>query len=404
MKRRLFTLASALSLVLFIATAALWVRSYIVSEHLTWGGSSKGGSLATGRGELLLRRTRVHPSVQERLAPGYGAKRPATDLLGPAPVGTRKDVGRFGFRLIMGADRGVRFDQLLVPIWTTTAAAMVLCVWATIAMRRRRRIEFRRRAIRCVRCGYDLRAGPDRCPECGQVQADAIASPHSERWLPVAAIALGGVMLVAWWWADPGVPAQPRTGSPPEDLALWPDWRAAAGSDPHRMEARDEWGYLRYQSVWTTGGDERLVVLNPLRGRSWGRPYDVLVFDRAMHLVRKGRITAPLAAVPYRLAEFWSEDAILLPRPYRGTWSLGVELWPSYQRYNPAAPPRQLGGLPQGGQYLSNFVYTTAVQWLDVPEPDVFNEDSHVLPDDARIRSAESDGSISPTADRQVLP
>ena len=43
-------------------------------------------------------------------------------------------------------------------------------VWVVVE-RRRLRLEQRRRRARwiCVHCGYDLRATPERCPECGAV-------------------------------------------------------------------------------------------------------------------------------------------------------------------------------------------------------------------------------------------
>ncbi len=63
---------------------------------------------------------------------------------------------------------------VLLPHWLTIWPALLLpLIWTTrrgVQWRRERR---RRNAGCCVRCGYDLRATPERCPECGHVPAEA---------------------------------------------------------------------------------------------------------------------------------------------------------------------------------------------------------------------------------------
>ena len=51
-----------------------------------------------------------------------------------------------------------------VPYWLIILLALVAPVWRLDGIRRRRT---RDRRHRCRACGYDLRATPDRCPECG---------------------------------------------------------------------------------------------------------------------------------------------------------------------------------------------------------------------------------------------
>ena len=50
------------------------------------------------------------------------------------------------------------------PWW---AVALTFGAPATVPLLRWRRVRAWRRAGKCAACGYDLRAGGDRCPECG---------------------------------------------------------------------------------------------------------------------------------------------------------------------------------------------------------------------------------------------
>jgi hypothetical protein len=75
----------------------------------------------------------------------------------PFPIG----VYRTGFdsSFASASERG-----LAIPMWSLV---LLFAIPPAFALRRIVRGRRRARAGRCVGCGYDLRATPDRCPECG---------------------------------------------------------------------------------------------------------------------------------------------------------------------------------------------------------------------------------------------
>ena len=52
-------------------------------------------------------------------------------------------------------------------LWYAAALAIGAVVWLAVQERIARRILKRLMTGLCPACGYDLRASPDRCPECG---------------------------------------------------------------------------------------------------------------------------------------------------------------------------------------------------------------------------------------------
>jgi hypothetical protein len=190
MARRLFALCSALSLLLCVAACVLWVRSYWAYDSFTylWQGNVAGDyhlmqyDLRSSGGRLWYSLSEENWTAQELARDGYngpaglaaereagffhGSGRTADDPLSSPRVlnlifGRPSVWNRLGFRYRFAEGR---LTSAFAPHWFVafvTAIVPIGWLW------RRLRQQNRLRTGLCPACGYDLRASPDRCPECG---------------------------------------------------------------------------------------------------------------------------------------------------------------------------------------------------------------------------------------------
>ena len=167
MKRCLLNLLTLVSLLLCVAVAVMWVRSYWVLDSF--------GRMS----HLSANRVRWVFAVSEAGAVAVGetsiTNLDHTDVLlyesSKTPRWNREPADRGEWRTnlmpqmlrnrsVMGA-RTIEETSIMLPYWTLMApTALVPSVRAWRRLRRRG-------PGLCSACGYDLRATPGRCPECG---------------------------------------------------------------------------------------------------------------------------------------------------------------------------------------------------------------------------------------------
>ena len=167
-KRRLFTILSALSLLLFAAVVALWVWSYFRSESISRvrsGGIKERISAASG--SIIASRTDGHrgePDWFHERYVVYSSPPLSPDSVMPDPHLRGGEFAGFAW-YYYGPEVHWTIDRLLiVPYWfvamlTAIHPACLGVRWYSSHRRHARGL--------CPSCGYDLRATPGRCPECG---------------------------------------------------------------------------------------------------------------------------------------------------------------------------------------------------------------------------------------------
>jgi hypothetical protein len=71
------------------------------------------------------------------------------------------------FTWLNSSQPGPSTSRVVVPLWFL---AVVFSILPALRLRAIARTRGRRRRQLCIECGYDLRATPERCPECGYTE------------------------------------------------------------------------------------------------------------------------------------------------------------------------------------------------------------------------------------------
>jgi hypothetical protein len=155
MTRHLLNSLSVLLLLLALGVAALWVRSYVVRDSVSSAWPGHAGSVHSLGGTFVVIEQPAGPAPPR---PRFRWSRRA-DVI-PYGVNVRTALVRFDVR----RDGNARI--WLFPQWPLVLAAALAPAVGVVRRRRSRFIQGT-----CRACGYDLRATPGRCPECGAVPA-----------------------------------------------------------------------------------------------------------------------------------------------------------------------------------------------------------------------------------------
>jgi hypothetical protein len=199
LRRRLLNLPTLLSLhgllaavagaclLLLLVVAVLAVRGFWYTESLSYECYSRQGfdhslSVTWRRGAVTLRyntgsppRAPVLERHVERTVEPLNPKSLQNHLIAIRQLGAREWAGFLYWSDARPGNVGRTSTALWVPYWfVLLSLALVAAGFGLVSRGARRRYRAGRGL--CRQCGYDLRATPDRCPECGAAAGPAGAA------------------------------------------------------------------------------------------------------------------------------------------------------------------------------------------------------------------------------------
>ena len=165
-KRRLIFHVACLTTIAFCVVPFLQWAGVVPPLGVGWGDATRGRAYSV----------EVRWAIILRTAAGMKAAPPGGYAYGVQTLSRSDGVGLSYHRWNMTAGRtpqapvlGTFAEVQISPAWPLLIALIVASLWVMQIVKQRQAM---RASGHCPTCGYDLRATPNRCPECGAIRAE----------------------------------------------------------------------------------------------------------------------------------------------------------------------------------------------------------------------------------------
>ncbi len=168
--RRMFRWLAAMSLLVFVATASLWMRSFFIADFVDY--SFANGGVDTTVFDVGENWSWCYVGFHRLQFPaqpfGLSWRQDSSDKMSWSWGAVPNQISLPGMHISWGrpiSPQNCWIVRISTKFWILLSFSAILPSLWLLRKRGRNAID----GVRCCDCGYDLRATPDRCPECGTV-------------------------------------------------------------------------------------------------------------------------------------------------------------------------------------------------------------------------------------------